>query len=243
MPYIFSVMRQKICIFACGGHGTRMGENLPKQFLRLGSKTILQLSIERILEAVPDVRIITVLPAEYVDFWAKESFEHGLVVQQSISRGGITRFHSVRGALERVGDDEPSLVAIHDGVRPFVSAALVRNLFEKAENCPAVVPVIPVTDTLKVLQADPASGELRSLSGRSADRSVLYGAQTPQIFHSEVLKNAYMQPYDPAFTDDASVVERSGVPVSYFPGEKYNIKITVPEDLLLGRFLAGGGSL
>lgn len=230
---------KKICIFACGGHGTRMGEALPKQFLRFGDKTILQLSMERILEAEPDASIITVLPQEYAKFWADECYKSGFVAPQSIVKGGITRFHSVKNALDRIPDDEPALVAIHDGVRPFVSVELVRSLFEKAETYPAVIPVIPVTDTLKVLETDPSDGVLREKPGRSADRSELFGAQTPQIFHSEIIKAAYRQPYDTSFTDDASVVARSGVPVSCFPGEKYNIKITTPEDLLLGRLLCG----
>ena len=122
------------------------------------------------------------------------------------------------------------LVGIHDGVRPFASENLIRKLFETAETYPAVVPVVPVTDTLKVLDSD-----LNEIPGAAADRSVLYGAQTPQVFHTNVLCEAYRQPFDTTFTDDASVVGRHGTPIRYIPGEKYNIKITTPEDLVLAR--------
>lgn len=218
--------RKKYCIFACGGHGTRMGSAVPKQFLRLGGKTILQLSIERILEAVPGTKVITVLPEEYIQFWIKESHQSGLDEPQSLVAGGISRFHSVRNALDRVPDD--SIVAVHDGVRPFVSVDLVRRLFDEALTHPAVVPVVPVTDTIKVLDSD-----LKEIAGAVADRSVLFGAQTPQLFRGETIKAAYRQPFDVSFTDDASVVRKNGVEVRYVPGEKYNLKITTPEDLLL----------
>lgn len=218
--------RKRYCIFACGGHGTRMGSSLPKQFLRLGDKTILQLSIERILEAVPGTGIITVLPDEYLQFWIKEIHQSGLDEPQSLVPGGISRFHSVKNALEKV--PEGSIVAVHDGVRPFVSVELVRQLFDQAQSYPAVVPVIPVTDTIKVLDSN-----LKEKEGAGADRSVLFGAQTPQLFWSETIKAAYRQPFDVSFTDDASVVRKSGVEIRYIPGEKYNVKITTPEDLLL----------
>lgn len=203
-----------------------MGAAVPKQFLRLGEKTILQLSIERILEAVPGIGIITVLPEEYIQFWIKESHESGLDEPQSLIRGGMSRFHSVKNALEKVPDN--TIVAVHDGVRPFVSVELVRRLFDEVQDFPAVVPAVPVTDTVKVLDA-----QMREMEGVTADRSVLFGAQTPQLFRSETIKAAYRQPFDVSFTDDASVVRKSGVDIRYIPGEKYNVKITTSEDLLL----------
>lgn len=220
--------KPRYCIFACGGSGSRMGADIPKQFLRLGGKTILQLSLERILAADPSIRIVLALPSRYRKFWLDECEAMGFDARQSIVDGGITRFHSVKNALEKVPDG--AVVAVHDAVRPFVSEDLVRELFARAEDCPAVVPVVPVTDTLKVLRAD-AGGNLREVPGASADRSVLYGAQTPQVFSSDVLKKAYGQAYDVLFTDDASVVSASGVEIKYIPGQKYNIKLTTPEDM------------
>ena len=223
--------RKKVCIIACGGHGSRMGESIPKQFLRIGGKTILQMTLERLLEAVPDLRLVVVLPQDYIEYWKDECVKSCFVRPMALVKGGITRFHSVRNALEKVPDD--AVVAVHDAVRPFAGAGFIRTLFDTAENHPAVVPVVPVTDTLKVLDKD-----YREIPGAVADRSVLFGAQTPQLFHSEILKAAYKQPYDTSFTDDASVVGRTGTEIFYVPGEKYNIKLTTPEDLALASFLA-----
>lgn len=222
--------RKKYCIFACGGHGTRMGGETPKQFLRIGEKTVLQLSIEKICDAVPDVKVIVVLPQEWIEFWKEECHKGMADVHQTLVKGGITRFHSVKNALTHVPDG--AIVAVHDGVRPLVSQELVRSLFENMEAHQAVVPVIPVTDTLKALD-----GDMREIDGVNPDRSVLFGAQTPQVFLSETLKAAYGQPYNVSYTDDASVVRSYGVNVEYVPGEKYNIKITTPEDLFLARAL------
>lgn len=219
---------EKYIIFACGGRGTRMGADVPKQFLRLGGKTILQMSIERVLEADADVQVVLALPSQYRDYWMEECAAQGFEIRQRIVDGGITRFHSVKNALSKVPDG--ALVAVHDAVRPFASTELIRRLFSQAADCPAVIPVIPVTDTLKVLAAN-ADGELEEVPGGKADRSVLFGAQTPQVFHSDILKKAYEQPYDTAFTDDASVVQAMGCRIKYIPGERYNIKLTTPEDM------------
>ena len=129
-------------------------------------------------------------------------------------------------------------MAVHDGVRPFVSKTLISRLFDLAEERPAVVPVMPCTDTLKKLGKE--DGKLVSLH-EDVDRSLLYGAQTPQIFHSEVLRKAYCQPFDQLFTDDASVVERSGVDICYVDGEKLNFKITTPEDMKMASALLSAG--
>ena len=140
-------------------------------------------------------------------------------------------FHSVRNALSKIPDG--ALVAVHDGVRPLVSQGLVRSMFEKAANVPALIPVVPCVDTMKVLEKN--GDDLAAIPGASVDRSKLFGAQTPQIFHSEVIKDAYSLPYDTAFTDDASVVEKNGKNLSYVMGERFNIKITTQEDLVLSR--------
>ena len=150
--------------------------------------------------------------------------------------GGITRFHSVRNALDRIPDGV--LVAVHDGVRPLVTSSLVRQMFDWAQEVPALIPVIPCVDTLKVLRkSKDAQGQeiLQTIEGAHADRSVLYGAQTPQIFHSEIIRQAYRQPYDTVFTDDASVVQAYGTTLSYIQGERLNIKITTREDLIIAR--------
>lgn len=223
--------RKKYVIIMAAGSGTRMGAGRPKQFLELEGKAILQKTMEVFLNACPGISVITVLPQDFIGYWREYCLENNFVCPQILVPGGITRFHSVRNALDRV--PEGALVAVHDGVRPLLSEGLVKDMFEKAEGVPALIPVTPCVDTMKVLENK--DGKLVAVPGAKADRSVLYGAQTPQIFHSEILKEAYAMPYDTSFTDDASVVEKYGKSLSYVVGERLNIKITTQDDLLLAR--------
>ena len=213
------------------GSGTRMGAQMPKQFLELGGKAVLQRTIEVFQRACEGISVITVLPKEHMNYWREYCLSRNFTCPQVLVAGGITRFHSVRNALAKV--PEGALVAVHDGVRPLLTEGLVQKLFEAAEQEHAVVPVIPCVDTMKVLES--RDGVLRSIAGAKADRSVLYGAQTPQVFYSEVLKNAYMMAYDTAFTDDASVAEKYGQDVCYVEGERFNIKITTQDDMILAK--------
>ena len=223
--------RKKYVIVMAAGSGTRMGSELPKQFIELDGKAILQMTIETFLKACPDISVITVLPQAHMSYWRSYCLQRNFTCPQVLVKGGITRFHSVRNALEKVPSG--AVVAVHDGVRPLVSEGLVREMFERAENEPALIPVIPCVDTMKVLEKK--GDELAAVPGASVDRSVLFGAQTPQIFHSEIIKEAYAQAYDTAFTDDASVVEKYGKNLSYVMGERFNIKMTTQDDLLLAR--------
>lgn len=225
--------RKKYLIVTAGGSGTRMGAAVPKQFLELDGKPILRITLEKFVEALPELSIITVLPEGHVSAWRAYCLEHSFVCPQRLVKGGITRFHSVRNALAYVPDG--ALVAVQDGVRPLIGVAKIRELFAAAEEVPALIPVLPVTDTLKVLERE-AGGRLRA-TGESVDRSRIYGAQTPQLFHSEKLKAAYTQGYDTLFTDDASVAQKYGIPLAFTEGERYNIKITTPEDLKVARLL------
>lgn len=218
------------------GSGTRMGAQMPKQFIELDGKAILQRTIEVFLDACPDIAIVTVLPEDFIGYWKQYCYERNFIYPQTLVKGGFTRFHSVKNALEKI--PEGALVAVHDGVRPLVSKSLIQNMFAKAETEPALIPVTPCVDTIKVLKTSKTSdGEvhLSTLPGMSVDRSLIYGAQTPQIFHSEVLKAAYGQPYDTLFTDDASVVEKDGKNLSYVMGERFNIKITTQDDLVIAK--------
>lgn len=213
------------------GSGTRMGAGMPKQFLELDGKAILHRTIEVFLEACPGISVVTVLPQDHIAYWREYCLDHNFICPQILVAGGITRFHSVRNALARV--PEGALVAVHDGVRPLLTVQFVREMFCKAESIDGLIPVTPCTDTIKVLEKN--GDVLSAVPGATADRSVLYGAQTPQIFRSEVLKSAYAMAYDTAFTDDASVVEKYGKSLSYVIGERLNIKITTQEDLVLAR--------
>lgn len=223
--------RKKYLIVTAGGSGTRMGASVPKQFLELDGRPILRITLEKFLEALPDLNIITVLPEGHVNAWRQYCLEHDFVCPQRLVKGGITRFHSVKNALAYVPDG--ALVAVQDGVRPLISVEKIREMFAAADQVPALIPVLPVTDTLKVLERQ-ADGTLQA-TGESVDRSRIYGAQTPQLFHSEKLKAAYTQGYDTLFTDDASVARKYGIPLAFMEGERYNIKITTPEDLILAR--------
>lgn len=227
--------RRKFVIIMAAGSGTRMGADRPKQFIELGGKAILQMTIEVFLKACPGISVVTVLPEDFIEYWKRYCYRHNFTCPQTIVKGGITRFHSVKNALERI--PEGAVVAVHDGVRPLVSEKLVSEMFDKMSDTPALIPVIPCVDTMKVLRKKGAKGSevLETVSGASVDRSMLYGAQTPQIFHSEVLKAAYSLPYDTAFTDDASVVEKDGKNLSFTMGERFNIKITTADDLVLAK--------
>lgn len=213
------------------GSGSRMGTELPKQFLEIDGKAILQKTIEVFRDALPGIKVITVLPEAYIDYWKDYCLRRNFTCPQVLVKGGITRFHSVKNALERVPNG--ALVAIHDGVRPLVTDNFLQEIFAAAEDVTGVIPVLPSIDTMKVLKTE--NTVLKSVPGVEADRSVLYGAQTPQIFQSELLKQAYEQPFSPSFTDDASVMEKYGKSLSYKIGERLNIKITTQEDLILAR--------
>ncbi|MCR4824395.1 MAG: 2-C-methyl-D-erythritol 4-phosphate cytidylyltransferase [Bacteroidales bacterium] len=217
-------MRKKIYgIFVAGGNGTRMGGELPKQFMLLDGRPILQCTIERFLEAAPEMKIITVLPRGHFETWKDLCAIHSFHCPQTLVAGGLTRFHSVQNALRKVPDG--AIVSIHDGVRPLLTAKLVRRMLDRMEDedCRALLPVVPVVDTLR--SRDPGTPD--------PDRSKVVAVQTPQIFRSEDLKEAYTQAYDLLFTDDASVVARKGIPLTFEEGERFNLKITTPEDLVL----------
>ena len=222
--------RKKYVIFTAGGSGTRMKASEPKQFMLLDGLPVLHRSIMAFVDACPDAKIVTVLPEAHIDRWVELCSKYALDVPQKIVKGGITRFHSVRNALEKIPDG--AVVAVHDGVRPNVSAELIRTMFGKMKDCRALIPVLPVTDTLKSLVRN-GKGEIVATGDPDPDRSRVFGAQTPQIFYSEDLKAAYRQPFDTAFTDDASVAAGYGIPLSFIDGERNNIKITTQEDLLL----------
>jgi 2-C-methyl-D-erythritol 4-phosphate cytidylyltransferase len=221
--------RKKYLIVMAAGSGTRMGGEMPKQFIELGGKAVLQMTIEKFMTACPDIKVVTVLPEAHIEYWRNYCLERNFNCPQILVRGGITRFHSVKNALSKIPDG--AVVAVHDGVRPLVSVEFIKEMFNNAENQPALIPVLPCVDTIKVLLNK--DGELVTAEGQTVDRSVLYGAQTPQMFHSEILKNAYQQAFDTAFTDDASVVLKNGKNLSYLIGERFNIKLTTQDDLVL----------
>lgn len=218
-------------IFMAGGNGSRMGADIPKQFLEIDGKTILQMTIERFLKACPEMKIVVALPKDQIETWKNICALKPFTVPQVLVEGGLTRFHSVQNALRKVPDG--AIALIQDGVRPFASETLIREIVNRVASAPAVIPVIPITDTLKSLER--TNDGFREFGNSAPDRTKLFGAQTPQAFHSEVIKNAYTQAYDINFTDDASVAKKAGVPIEYTDGEVTNIKITTPFDLKIAK--------
>ena len=231
--------RPKYLVVMGAGSGIRMGAALPKQFLDLGGEPVLRRTIRTFLSAVPGIRVVTVLPADYLEYWRNDCIAGGFDGPQTLVKGGITRFHSVRNALSKV--PEGAIVAIHDAVRPLVSVALVRSMFARMEEgtCRALIPVIPSVDTLKVLdRTESPQGEgVFTSSDQTLDRTRVFGAQTPQLFRSEDIRAAYAQAYDTSFTDDASVAAKKGIPLSFCDGERNNFKLTSREDLALARLI------
>ncbi len=218
-------------VAVAAGRGVRMGSDIPKQFMELAGRPILQRTLEKFVEACPGIRIVTVLPEDYIPIWKEFCYSRNFDCQQTLVKGGMTRFHSVKNALEKIPDG--AIVAVHDGVRPLLSVEMIRRMLGMMERCRAVVPVTPSYDTLKVLEKDRDTGELVQVEGATADRSIIYGVQTPQIFHIEDLRRGYSLPFDMDFTDDSSVLSAAGVPITWCEGERLNLKVTSPEDLVL----------
>lgn len=207
-------------LIVAGGKGLRMGADIPKQFLPVGGKPVLMRTLEAFYAYNQDMRIILVLPHGQQDYWKRLCGEYRFDIPHSIADGGETRFHSVRNGLALV--DEPGLVGVHDGVRPFVSQEVIARCYALAATELAIVPVVKVVETVR---------RLTDAGSITVNRDEYRLVQTPQVFDGEVLKQAYSQPYTSAFTDDASVVEAWGVPVTLTEGNRENIKITTPFDL------------
>lgn len=218
-------MEKIAVIIVAGGSGTRMGAELPKQFLVLDKRPILMNTIDAFASAIPESQIIVALPEVHFDLWKRLCSEHKFATEHTLCGGGVTRFESVKNALDCVVDVD--FVAVHDGVRPLVSAELIARAIEMAAQKGSVVPVVKPVCSLRELGALGAS--------RVVDRDAFREVQTPQIFRAELLKKAYEQPFCEQFTDDASVVEAMGVDVALCDGDYLNIKITNPVDMLVAQ--------
>lgn len=225
---------KKFVIVVAGGKGLRMGGDLPKQFIPMRGKPLLMHTLEAFYSWDETVRVVLVLPADHQAYWQMLCREIGCPVPHRVVTGGETRFHSVLNGLKEVQASlggEEALVAVHDGVRPFVSAGTIEACFREAEVSGAAIPVLPMIDSLRRQTADGGS--------EPVDRSRYFQVQTPQVFRASLLLNAYAQPYQSVFTDDASVVEACGIPVKMVEGNRENIKITTPFDLTVARAVLG----
>ena len=228
-------------IIVAGGKGLRMGSDIPKQFLPIGGKPVLMRTIERFREYSTDLQIILVLPEAQQDYWQQLCEQYHFQVLYQLANGGETRFHSVQNGLALIPDDAEGVVGVHDGVRPFPSIEVIRRCFETARTAKAVIPVIPVVETVRHLTGGQESCEMDQTSHDSCPpvRSVTVPrgeyrlVQTPQTFDIQLLKAANRQPYDEGFTDDASVVESYGHEITLVEGNRENIKITTPYDIVV----------
>lgn len=213
-------------IITAGGSGLRMGGDLPKQFLLLKGKPIIFRTLEIFYRFSSSLDIYVILPPSYMDLWPIWADQYDMNIPCTLVAGGFTRFHSVKNALALIPSG--GITAVHDGVRPLVSRELIQSCFDFAREHPAVVPVLEITDSMR---------RITDVGSVSIDRKLLLRVQTPQIFWTDILKKAYNQIYIPDFTDDASVVEKDGVPLFLTQGTARNIKITMPEDLALAEVL------
>ena len=221
-------MEKKIyAIIVAGGTGSRMGGSIAKQFMELAGKPILVHTIERFLELSIVPEIILVLPIQSKQEWKDYCFENRFTFRHTLVSGGITRFHSVKNAMQHI--ERGGIVAVHDGVRPFLDSSFIEELYSIAAIEGAVVPVVAPSDSMRIKDANGDS--------HITDRDNYVMVQTPQVFRTDILLEAYEQAYSPIFTDDASVVESMGVKIYLAQGKSTNIKITKPEDLLLAKAL------
>ena len=212
-------------LIVAGGIGERMKSEIPKQFIEIAGKPILMHTIERFLDFDESIEIIVVLPENQLRFWSDLQKKYSFSVPHTLVKGGESRFYSVKNGLEFF--DEPGLVAIHDGVRPFVSIETIKRCFETAERLGNAIPVISPSDSLRMITEN---------GNEPVDRTKIKLIQTPQVFRTDLIRNAYRQDYLREFTDDAMVLERTGEKINLVEGNRENIKITNPEDLLI----AGG---
>ena len=217
-------------IIVAGGKGTRMGSDVPKQFLPIADKPVLMHTIERFYDYDHALGIIIVLPKNQQATWQSLCEKHKFTIPHRVADGGATRFESSKNGLALIPEGEDGVVGFHDGVRPFVSNKVIDSCYETAREEYSAVPVVPVTDTLRHVDS-------RTTRTFTVDRSLYRAVQTPQVFDISLAKQAFNQPDRKTFTDDASVVESLGISINTVEGNKENIKITTPFDLKVAEVL------
>lgn len=213
-------MGKRGVVIVAGGSGRRMHSALPKQFMLLGGIPVVARTINIFAEALPGAEIVVVLPEEHIAMWKNLAARFDVAVHKCVA-GGAERFHSVKAGIEALSEDVTS-IAVHDGVRALVTKRLIIRAALAIEENDAVIPVIEVVDSYRRVEQDGST---------ILPRSELRIVQTPQIFKSSILRKAYTQEFDQAFTDDASVVEAMGIKITLVDGERTNIKLTTPEDM------------
>jgi 2-C-methyl-D-erythritol 4-phosphate cytidylyltransferase len=213
---------KKFVIIVAGGSGSRMGSEIPKQFLQLCGKPVLMHTIQIFFDFDPESELILVLPDAQKNLWTELCLKHSFSLPHQIVSGGETRFYSVLNGLKLVREE--GIVFIHDGVRPLVSRETLERCYHMAQKNGNAIPVLSINESLR---------KQKGLQSISVDRTLYLSVQTPQTFRSEQIIKAYEQAFDTAFTDDASVAEKAGFPIFMVEGNRENIKITNPTDLIV----------
>lgn len=216
----------RYALIVAGGSGSRMGTVIPKQFLELAGKPVLMHTIEKFRKFESSIRIIVVLPEDHIGLWHELTDKYSFPVSHNIVSGGATRFESVKNGLQLI--KSRGYVAIHDGVRPLVSRDTILRCFTEAERYGNAVPVSSPADSLRLITDQ---GNI------PVNRHHLRLIQTPQVFDTELIIKAYQQEYSPEFTDDATLLEKTGESIRLVEGNRENIKITNPVDLIVAEAL------
>jgi len=213
---------KKFAVIVAGGSGTRMGSDIPKQFLEICGRPVLMHTFDVFYAFDANIEFILVLPKKQISIWNALCENYDFKFNYQIAFGGETRFQSVKNGLEMIKND--GIVFIHDAVRPFVSLKTLENCFAMAVEKGNALPVIPVTDSIR----------MRVENGNCAvDRSRYFLVQTPQTFQTELIITAYHKTESDIFTDDASVLESFGETIFMVEGNRENIKITTPMDIII----------
>ncbi len=212
-------------IIVAGGSGLRMGSDIPKQFLEIGSLPVLMHTINAFYAFDNNALIILVLPENQQIYWFELCETHEFNVPIMVVSGGDTRFESVKNGLVYTSNE--GLIAVHDGVRPFVSKQTLQSCFQTAAEKGNAIPVISPVESIREV----VNGE-----SKVVDRSNYRLIQTPQVFNAKAFKLSYNVDYVPTFTDDATVFETSGHAINLIDGNRENIKITTAVDLVLGEY-------
>lgn len=216
-------------IIVAAGRGSRFGADRPKQFCMLESRPVLMHTIERLRDALPDSDIIVVINRDMESLWKELCAEYQFI-SPTIVYGGDSRWQSVKNALSTIANADDRIVTVHDGARPIISSEMIHRIIRGVEDADGVIPVVPVTDSLRHVNTDGSS--------EAIDRSDFRAVQTPQAFRADRLIDAYSMPYSSSFTDDASVMEAAGYcNIRLVDGDTRNIKITNPADLEIASIL------
>ncbi|MCD4772997.1 MAG: 2-C-methyl-D-erythritol 4-phosphate cytidylyltransferase [Bacteroidales bacterium] len=215
---------KKFIIVTAGGSGKRMNAGIPKQFILLNNLPILMHTINTFFDYSNKIKIVLVLPETSFETWDELCKKYNFQIPHQLIKGGETRFQSVKNGLSVISEE--CLIAVHDGVRPFVKKEVIRNCFETAEKLGNAVPVITINESIR---------EIKNSQNLPADRENFRIVQTPQIFRSSQIKIAYKQDFCEDFTDDASVVESTGIKINLVEGNPENIKITRQADIKIAK--------